>query len=89
MECFIWNAHQNFANIVGVGRGDGTVYNCVGAANQTGTGQPGTSVTFTLTQNLISTGDAPSAKLHVVHHVTVNANGDVTAVVGNVSSTCQ
>jgi len=45
--------------------------------------------TFIFVVNLVSAGRAPNYRLHVNAHVTVNANGELTSFVENVTEECQ
>jgi hypothetical protein len=43
---------------------------------------------FPTTDVIVSRGAAPSFYLHALTHITVNANGDVTASIDNLSTSC-
>ena len=45
--------------------------------------------TFIFVVNLVAAGRAPNYRLHVNAHVTVNANGELTALVDNFTEGCQ
>jgi hypothetical protein len=80
--------HQNFSGIVGIGQTTGTVYNCVGTQNGSAQGKVGVAYSFTVVQNLISTGDGPTFKIKFDQHYTVDANGNVHAEKDNFVPTC-
>lgn len=52
-------------------------------------GRVGVEQTFVLTFSEISKGSAPNFEMHILQHITVNANGTVTAFVDNITSNCR
>ena len=52
-------------------------------------GHAGVEVTRPFTLPIIGNGAAPNFTVHVTLHVTVNANGTVTAQVSEITTTCQ
>ena len=52
-------------------------------------GHVGVVQTFGLTFSEVSTGSAPNFEVHVLQHITVNANGTVTVFFSNVTSNCR
>jgi hypothetical protein len=52
-------------------------------------GRVGVEQTFGLTFSEISRGSAPNFEMHILQHVTVNANGTVTAFLDNITSNCR
>lgn len=52
-------------------------------------GRVGVEQTFGLTFSEISTGPAPNYEVHILEHITVNANGTVTVFFSNASTNCR
>jgi len=52
-------------------------------------GRVGLEQTFGLTFSEISEGSAPNFEMHVLEHITVNANGTVTVFFSNFTSNCR
>ena len=52
-------------------------------------GRVGLVQTFGLTFSEISTGSAPNFEVHVLQHITINANGTVTVFFTNFASNCR
>lgn len=52
-------------------------------------GRVGVEQTVGVTFSEISKGSAPNFEVHVLQHITVNANGTVTAFVDNFTSNCR
>lgn len=52
-------------------------------------GRVGVEQTFGLTFSEVSTGSAPNFEMHILEHITVNANGTVTVFFSNISSNCR
>lgn len=83
--------HVNPQNIRGFGLTTGTKYLAPGML-QTATNMNGPAPltdTFVNNFHLIGQGDAPDFLFHQNLHLTVNANGDVTAVVDNTNFECK
>ena len=51
-------------------------------------GQGGEVLTFPQSFALVTRGSAPNFEVHVLFHVTITPNGDVSAFVDNFTSTC-
>lgn len=81
----------NDHDVSGVGLLSGTEYHRVGATNSTfnASGPPPLEVTVTNSFNFIGQGAANNTLLIETFHFTVNANGEVTATVGNFSFECK
>src|SRR5688500_10639788 len=83
--------HVNPQNIRGFGLTTGTVYLAPGMA-QTVTNMKGPApltVTFVNNFHLVGHGDAPDFLFHQNLHLTINANGDVTAAFDHVNFECK
>lgn len=52
-------------------------------------GRVGMEQTFVLTFSEISKGSAPNFEVHVLQHITVNANGTVTVFISHLTSNCR
>jgi hypothetical protein len=52
-------------------------------------GRVGVEQTFGLTFSEISKGSAPNFEVHILQHITVNANGTVTVFFSNFSANCR
>ena len=52
-------------------------------------GRVGVEQTFVLTFSEISEGSAPNFEVHVLQHITVNANGTVTSFVDHFTANCR
>jgi len=52
-------------------------------------GRVGLEQTFGVTFSEISTGSAPNFEVHLLQHITVNANGTVTVFFSNSTSNCR
>lgn len=79
--------HHNPAGVTGVGLLSGATY------HGTGVGQGETfgdeDFTFVLSFNMIGEGSAGNFKIHQTIHLTITANGNVTADVSDVRITCR
>jgi hypothetical protein len=73
----------------GVGQTSGATYQAIETINETFNGSKGFNVTLTQSALLIGQGKAPNFKFSVTFHITVNANGELTAEVVNVSEECK
>jgi len=88
-EHFGSNSHPMGGFLVGLDTGD--TYRATGRTGESfnvGAGGLPLSYTFVNQFNLVGPGDAVSFTVHETFHVTVNANGDLTADVSNVRVTC-
>ena len=81
------NAHENI-HVTGTGS-LGNSYEGNQEDNNPFNGRVGVEQTFGLTFSEISTGSAPNFKVHILEHITVNANGTVTVFFSNASSNCR
>lgn len=66
----------------------GLVYNGTGNTQEHLNLTAGVTQTFVNNFRMIGRAGAPSLRIHQVFHITINANGDITALVDNVSATC-
>jgi hypothetical protein len=84
-------SHFNPQKVTGTGMTTGTVYQGTGVSRETFSGSfTNGQYTETFIDNfrLIAKAGAESLKIHETFHVTVNANGEVTAVVEQYSADC-
>jgi hypothetical protein len=83
-------SHFQPQNIFGSGQTSGLKYRATGVTQQTQTvnGNPPWNFTFINNFRFIGQGPGNNYMVHVTQHVTVNANGDLTSVVDNSSTTC-
>lgn len=83
--------HLNFQDIEGRGDTTGATYRFVGSEHYSFNTQPGAAYTLTSTSHrgAVSQGPTPNAIFQVVSHITINANGDVTAAFSNYRIICQ
>jgi hypothetical protein len=83
--------HVNYQGVSGTGTPSGANYNVVTSQNETRNDNVGPQTETTITQviNLIAQGAVPNSKLHVVLHVTVNANGVTTSEVEEITVACK
>ena len=74
-----------------VGLSSGTTWHQVGATRQTENirGDAPITVSFVNAFNLISNGSAPNLLIHQLFHITINANGVVTALVDRSRIECE
>jgi hypothetical protein len=81
--------HINPQGLTGTGV-DGTVYEAVGSYTERILSAPGQTEVLTVTSmlNVVSHGAGPDFRMSEVHHVTVNPDGTVTAVVDQVTTSC-
>ena len=81
----------NDKGTTGLGLTTGTKYHQTGATVETThlTDSFPFVDTFIFVVNLVAAGRAPNYRLHVNAHVTVNANGELTALVDNFTEGCQ
>jgi hypothetical protein len=81
--------HQNDQGISGTGLTTGDKYQRTGATNFEFNSKVGEEQTLVFTFNFIGQGNGNNFLLHGTLHVTVNANGIVTADVDNISAECK
>jgi hypothetical protein len=81
-------SHFNYQNVKGVGLTSGTTYR-VSAVDQVKLSAPfPTSVHSVQSFHLISAGPDGNLLVHVLYHITVNASGEVTASIDELSMQC-
>jgi hypothetical protein len=82
------SVHENYQDVTGLGLVTGATYR----ASQTGHADLVTAGALVRTVvnvvHLIGQGQVPNFDLHSVAHITVNANGDLTASFSDMSSEC-
>ena len=85
-----FTVHYNYQNVGGVDLVSGAKYRAANNDNITFEGGVGTT-TFSEVHSfhLIGQGSAGNLVLFVHSHTTINANGDITAVVATLDSRCQ
>src|SRR2546428_6271566 len=85
-----FNIHENTQGLSGTGLTTGAKYQVNSAEDQQTNflSLPAES-TFIMHSNVIAQGSVPNFVFHLTTHVTVNANGEVTALVLNQSSDCK
>ena len=81
--------YLNTQGIHGVGATTGAKYTSIFSDDFSAKVQYGEEVTEVLHQFIIGQGDVPDFEAHAVLHITVNANGDMTAFVDNFSAECR
>jgi hypothetical protein len=81
--------HFQPQGVVGVGLTTGDIYQGTGATQNHLNGSVGEESTFVDNFRLIGPGPGNNLLLHETVHVTVNANGVVTALVSNFSVECR
>jgi hypothetical protein len=79
----------NPQGVDGVGLTTGLKYQRVGVAEEDINGTVGSTDTFVEVFDMIGQGPGNNFKLHVTSHITVNADGSLTASVANIFSTCK
>ncbi len=78
---------QLSAHLSGVGS-DGTAYSSSAFERFGLNATKGGEISSPLSELIISHGKSPNFRLHEVVHLTINANGVLTAVVANFTATC-
>ena len=82
--------HENTQGLSGTGLTTGAKYQVNSAEDQeTNFKAIPAESTFTMHSNVIAQGTVPNFVFHLTTHVTINANGEVTAMVLNQSSDCK
>ncbi|HEY6185394.1 MAG TPA: hypothetical protein VIW67_24360 [Terriglobales bacterium] len=83
--------HLNMQNVSGTGLSDGAKYNVVDVSNLeiNMSGLPPVETQSVVEFGLIGAGQAANMRIHMAVHITVNANGDVTAEFGKSDIICQ
>jgi hypothetical protein len=86
----LMTAHFQPQGITGLGLTTGATYHATGVTRSTVfvTGTPPFDFTSVNNYRIIGTGDAANFMVHSNIHMTVDANGDVTAEVDNTQITC-
>ena len=77
--------------VSGTGAVTGAKYQASGSENTSSMLLSGGTITetFTNTFNLTAQGNVPNFKLKITQHLTINANGEVSAVVDHTETSCQ
>jgi TRAP-type uncharacterized transport system substrate-binding protein len=88
---FHLKTHSNYQDVTGTGSPSGLTYRVRTTINETVNDNDGPQFETTVIQTvkLISQGSAPNLFLHVVMHVTINANGQTTSTVNEVTAACR
>lgn len=83
--------HVNYQDVSGTGTPSGLSYNVRTTTNETLNDNDGPQAETTVIQTikLISQGSSPNYFLHLVFHITVNANGETTSTVTESSIECR
>ena len=81
--------HAQPQGLSGVGLTTGDRYRGTGVTQDKFNGRVGSTFTFVNNFNIIGQGPGNNAMIHQNFHVTVNARGQVTAVVDNFRATCR
>lgn len=81
--------HAQPQGVTGLGLTTGDTYQGTGVTQDQFNGTVGSEFTFVNNFNIIGQGPGNNAMIHETFHVTVNANGQVTAVVDNFRATCK
>lgn len=81
--------HAQPQGLSGVGLTTGDRYRGTGVTQDKFNGRVGSTYTFVNNFNIIGQGPGNNAMIHQTFHVTVNARGQVTAVVDNFRATCR
>jgi hypothetical protein len=85
---FHFAASDNPQGVVGTGLTTGDVYHAVGVTRSTSSGRVGTVDTYVNNFYIVGTGPGNNFRVHETFHVTVNANGTLTAYVDKFFVTC-
>jgi len=86
---FSAKVHDNPQGITGTGETTGDKYQGTGVTQQQLSGNVGEETTFINNFRIVGQGPGNNFLVHETFHVTVNANGDVTASVDNFSVACR
>src|SRR5438105_15898847 len=78
----------NPQDVTGVGETTGASYRYTGVEVSNNHGSVGGALTYILGFDIVGHGGATTFRVHMNTHVTIDANGTVTASVANVFSTC-
>lgn len=81
--------HVNYQGVSGIGESSGAKYQIPVEVHINTNGHVGVETTTTLSAKLIGQGPDNNEVMHMTFHVTVNANGTVTASVDNFFIKCQ
>lgn len=86
---FRLSVHLNPQGLTGTGK-DGTVYDAVGAFNETVLSAASSTEVHTVVSvlDVVARGGGASFRMNEVHHITVNSDGTVTAVTDKATSSC-
>jgi hypothetical protein len=85
---FKMTIHSNLQDVTGVGLTSGADFHFLSIATTSEESGPGVEVTIPVSFRIIGPGPGNNFLFHDSTHLTVNANGDVTAQVDNFSVTC-
>lgn len=80
---------QGLSGVVVVGPNMGAKYQATGVTQDTVNAKKGQTYTYINNYRWIGQGQAPNFMVHETWHITINANGELTAVVDNVKVTCR
>jgi hypothetical protein len=83
-----FSTHFNGQGVSGVGLTTGAKYSLSNSVNEQETLAGASEETINQTYDVIGQGQVPNFVVHSLLHITVNANGTVTAFVDNFTSTC-
>jgi hypothetical protein len=86
---FLVSFHFNPQGVTGLGLTSGAIYHGTGVTREDTTVNGATTVTFVNNFKIIGTGTTPNLLIMDVIHTTVDANGDITAVVDQESLMCR
>jgi hypothetical protein len=81
--------HENLQDVSGVGETTGAKYQITQTIDEEMNLVAAQEATLTVDVRVIGQGSVPNFLEHVTEHITVNANGDVTATVANLTAECQ
>jgi hypothetical protein len=81
--------HDNPMGVIGIGKDTGTTYRATGVSLGGGTGRVGFEDTYVNNFRIIGEGTDNNFLVHETYHVTLNANGTLTAYVDNYSAECK
>jgi hypothetical protein len=88
-SAFHTKAHYQPQGVTGIGRITGDKYQATGVTQDNYNGNVGTQHTFVNNFRIIGQGSGNNLLVHQLVHMTVNANGEVTASVDNLSVECK
>jgi sorbitol-specific phosphotransferase system component IIA len=81
--------HFNYAGVSGIGLTTGNKYQASGGDHfVSNSGRPGNEFTFVNNFLMTAPGRGNNLRVHELVHVTVNANGEITAETDNITVDC-